>query len=187
MVALLPRRASLHLAIAVALLVAAARPASASGLTRAVARALPHPLHTTHAELVYVEASGQLDVVLRVFADDFAAAVMRGNGMRALPAGALPPDSAMFRYVSERFGVVAPPVNGNARPVPLRWCGVRRNAPMLFLCLRAEKAGPLRGARVRNVLMSEVFDDQVNMVQATVGGRHQMLLFTKRDGTKQLS
>ena len=156
-------------ALAVAMLLAAvARPAQA------------HPLHTTLAELSYDPATRVLNVSLRVFADDFAAAVARGAGARTV--GALPPDSAMFRYVAERFAVAAP----GAGPVALRWCGVRRSGDVLLLCLRATAVPALAGARVRSALLNESFADQVNLVQASYGGRRRMLLFTRGTGAKPL-
>lgn len=158
------RRAALSLA----LLLAAARPAPA------------HPLHTTLAELSYDPAARVLNVSLRVFADDFTAAVARRTGARTV--GTMPPEAAMFRYVSERFAVVTP----GAGPVALRWCGVRRAGDVLLLCLRAMGVRPLAGAHVRSALLTEVFSDQVNLVQASYGGRRRMLLFTPRDGAKPL-
>ena len=163
------RRAFAHAAIASGLLLAVApRPAHA------------HPLHTTLAELSYDPATRVLQVSLRVFTDDFTDAVARHAGVR--PVGALPPDSAMFRYVAARFAVAAP----GAGPMALRWCGVRRSGEVLLLCLRATGVPALAGARVRSALLNERFTDQVNLVQASDGGRRQMLLFTSRDGVKVL-
>ncbi len=171
------RRAFAHAAIASALLLAAApRPAHA------------HPLHTTLAELSYDPATRVLQVSLRVFTDDFTNAVARRAGERAgeragvRTVGALPPDSAMFRYVAERFAIAAP----GAGPLALRWCGVRRSGDVLLLCLRATAVPALAGARVRSALLNESFADQVNLVQATYDGRRQMLLFTPRTGVKPL-
>ena len=139
-----------------------------------------HPLHTSLAELSYDPATRVLSVSLRVFADDFAAAVARRAGGRTV--GALPPDSAMFRYVAERFAVAT----RGAGPVALRWCGVRRSGEVLLLCLRAAAVPALAGARVRSALLNESFADQVNLVQANYGGRRQMLLFTPGTGVKPL-
>ena len=163
------RPACVRVASAVALLLAvASRPAHA------------HPLHTTLAELSYDRATRVLNVSLRVFADDFTNAVTRRAGVRTV--GALPPDSAMFRYVAERFAIAAP----GAGPLALRWCGVRRSGDVLLLCLRATAVPTLAGARVRSALLNEAFADQVNLVQANYDGRRQMLLFTPRTGVKPL-
>ena len=162
------RRIAIAAALLPLLLTGAPRPAHA------------HPLHTTLAELAYDPATRVLTVSLRVFTDDFTNAVARRAGARTV--GALPPDSAMFRYVAERFAVAAP----GAGPVALRWCGVRRSGEVLLLCLRATGVPALAGGRVRSALLNESFADQVNLVQATDGGRRQMLLFTSRDGVKAL-
>jgi hypothetical protein len=147
--------------------------------------ALAHPLHTTLAELSYDPSARVLNVSLRVFADDFTAAVTRRPGARteARTVASTLTDSAMFRYVAERFAVATSP---GARPVAWRWCGVRRAGDVFLLCLRAAGVPALAGSRVRSALLNEVFADQVNLVKASYGGRRQMLLFTPRDGAKPL-
>ena len=142
--------------------------------------ALAHPLHTTLAELTQDPATRTLGVSLRVFADDFSKDVARTSVGRA--GAGIPADSAMFRYVRERFAVLS--LNG--QPVPLVWCGVRRVQETLFLCLRSATPFQISGAKVRSALLSEVFPDQVNMVQANLTARRRMLLFTNRDGAKSL-
>lgn len=154
------------LALAV-LIVPASRPASA------------HPIHTTLAELSYDPSARLLNVSLRVFADDFAAAV---QPRRARGLDAMPPDSAMLRYVTERFFVIVP----GAGRMAMRWCGARREGDVLFLCLRATAQRSPAGARVSNTLLTEVFADQVNIVQASYDGRRRTVLFTPRDGVKSL-
>ena len=138
-----------------------------------------HPLHTTMAELSLGPSGGVLNVTLRVFADDFSAAVV---GRRAGGEIVIPPDSAILRYVSARFAVTS---RGTGR-VPLRGCGVRRDGNVLFLCLRGAVRGSLAGASMTNTLLTEIFPDQVNIVQASYDGRRRTLLFTPRDGAKPL-
>lgn len=141
--------------------------------------AYAHPLHTTLAALSYDATKRTITVSLRVFADDFSAAV---TGAATHTGEVLPSDSLMSRYVMQRFTVV----NASKRPVVFQWCGVKRAAEVLLLCLRASDARGLTGARVLSTLLRERFDDQVNMVQATYGGRRHMLLFTKRDDARVL-
>lgn len=138
-----------------------------------------HPLHTTLADVSFDAASQTIRVSLRVFADDFSAAVT-GTAMHT--GAVVPADTSMLRYVTERFTIV----NASKRAVALQWCGVRRAAEVLLLCLRANDSRGLAGAYVSSTLLRERFDDQVNMVQATYGGRRHMLLFTKRDNSRKL-
>ena len=148
-------------------------------LVPAARAGLAHPLHTTLTRISYDPSTRVLDVSVRVFADDFSAAVM-GRG-RAV-GDVVPPDSAMLRYVTGRFALLR---SGGAM-VPLRWCGMRRDGEALFLCLRATEQPSPTGVRMRNALLSEVFRDQVNIVQASYGRASRTLLFTPRDGMKML-
>ena len=145
----------------------------------AVRPAFAHPLHTTLTELSYDQSAHQWNVVLRVFAGDFATAV---QPRRPRGPDVMPPDSAMLRYVTERFSVIAP----GAGRLALRWCGARREGDVLFLCLRAAARGSPAGSRMTNTLLNELFSDQVNIVQASYDGRRGTVLFTSRDAVKAL-
>lgn len=136
-----------------------------------------HPLHTTLATLTFDASTRTVSVSLRVFADDFVAAV---TGTAPVANPVIPPDSVMARYVMQRFTIA------HGRAVALQWCGVKRAGETLLLCLRGSDAAGLSGLRVLSTLLREHFDDQVNMVQATYGGRRHMLLFTKRDNARVL-
>ena len=148
-------------------------------LVPAVRAAFAHPLHTTLTQLSYDASTRMLNVSVRVFADDFSAAVMPRANVGGL---VIPPDSAMLRYVSGRFVVQG----AGGRAIPLTWCGMRRDGEALFLCLRATAQPSPAGARMRNALLSEMFADQVNIVQASYGGTRRTLLFTPKDGMKTL-
>lgn len=161
-----------RVALAVALL-------ATTAVAAAPEPAVAHPLHTTMTELSYDPSSRVLEATLRVFADDFSAAV---RGGRVGGSIVIPPDSAILRYVDARFSLT---VRGGG-PVAMRWCGLRRDGVVIFLCLRGTVQGPLAGASMRNALLTEVFPDQVNIVQASYDGRRRTLLFTPRDSTKPL-
>jgi hypothetical protein len=154
---------------ALSLVAVAASPGSAEG----------HPLHTTMMDLSYDPASRALKVIIRVFADDFSAAVVPSVPRRAEIV--IPSDTAILRYVTGRVGVTGP-----GGRVSMRWCGLRREGKVLFLCLRGTVPGTLAGASLSNGLLTEMFADQVNVVQVSYDGRRHTLLFTPRDGAKAL-
>jgi hypothetical protein len=64
-----------------------------------------------------------------------------------------------------------------------------RRAPAgdrVWLCLRAPAPAATGRLVVHNRIHFELFEDQVNVVQATLGGRRQSVLFTRGDGPKPL-
>ena len=166
----IPRR--VVIAAAAAFCLVAGRPRDASA----------HPLHTTLAQIQYDAARGTLTVSLRVFTDDFGVAVARHAGVR-LPVGESPKVAAMYKYVTSRFTLT----DAAGKTMLLESCGVRNAGEMLFVCMRAKVAGPPARLRLRNTLLVESFDDQVNIVQYLSGTTRRTTLFTPGDGPKQLS
>ena len=144
-----------------------------SGVALALALGGPaaHPLHTSVTEVV-AERGGQVRVAIRVYADD-----LRGA---AQDASALPPDSAVARYVRGRFALR----DRADRPVLLRWRGLTRYEDAVIIRLQGTLPGGLPGARLANLLLTERFRDQVNVVRASWPGGSATLLFTPGDGGK---
>jgi hypothetical protein len=147
-----------------------------AGLGLAARRADSHPLLTTLSQ-VSAAPDGAVEIVVRAFVDDFAAAV---SGRAPAPAHATPTpaDSATARYLSGALVLT----DAAGRRVSLRVVAVRRTDDLIWVTLRAPAVAGGKGARLTNRVLFERYDDQVNIVQTSVGGRRQTLLFTKRDG-----
>ena len=133
-----------------------------------------HPMHTTVTELVQPDPRSPAAVQLRVFADDFQAAVPLQGHAEA--------DSAMARYLRGNFALV----DREGRPVRLAWVGAERSGDVILLRLRGDVPGGLAGARVASLVLCERFEDQVNIVRAVYAGRTATLLFTRGDASKAL-
>ena len=139
-----------------------------------------HPLHTTLVQLTYDERAHVLEGSIRVFAGDLAAAVAKHGGAKT-PDDDRVTDAAAFAYVSStlRFTDAA------HRPVALQWCGSRRAGDVLWLCVRAASSAPPTALELSDQMLCELFDDQINIVQAVSGEKHASMLFTKGDGAKR--
>ena len=127
-----------------------------------------HPLHTTITELVEDRPHGVVRATIRVFADDFGKA--RGN-------------KPELDYVMSKFSLT----DRAGRSLPLRSCGTRSTGELLWICVEATSADGLAVLKVHNGMLSDLFDDQVNVVQGTVGGARRSLLFIKGDLAKPLT
>ena len=140
-----------------------------------------HPLHTTITTITYDAASHQATVTVRVFANDLDTAIARRAHGRVL-ASILASDASRFAYLASVFTAVGP----DGRELPVQWCGSRVTGDLLWACLRLMAPRGLSGARIRNQALTELFDDQVNVVMADYDGRRESLLFTKGDAAKPL-
>jgi hypothetical protein len=142
----------------------------AAALALALA-ARAHPLHTSVTEIV-ADPGGAVRLAIRVYADDLSGAAPGSSG--------LPPDSTVARYVRGRFALR----DGTGRPVLLRWSGLTRHEDAVVIRLEGTLSGGLAGARLANLLLTERFRDQVNVVRASWPGGSATLLFTPGDGAK---
>jgi hypothetical protein len=136
-----------------------------------IAALVTHPLHTTLTQVTYRDADRTLELTVRAFADDFRA---------ALKADVT--DSAAAAYLRSTVTVF----DRSGRALALSWCGLRRVEDAFLFCLRASAPEGLKGLRVRVAILFERYDDQINIVQASNGGRRTALLFLVGDLPKPL-
>jgi hypothetical protein len=163
------RRLIIALLIAVAATPAAARSADA------------HPLHSTITELVIDPARGTVRATIRVFDDDLRSAVMRVRGGARSPDGPAW-DAAVLAYVTSVVSIGTE----RGQALALRSCGTRRTGDLVWLCLEGELARDAGVLQVRNVMLCELFEDQVNVVQGAVEGTRRSLVFVRGDRFKPL-
>jgi hypothetical protein len=149
---------------------------AAAATLGAAREAYSHPLHTTLTE-VTIGDDGRVQFVLRAFVDDFAAAITRTPAV-APAATRTPADSAAARYLEATLIVV----DDSGRRLPLQIAGIRRTNDLVWVTLRASDGRAARGVRLTNRVLFERFEDQVNIVQANIGGRRHTVLFTRREG-----
>lgn len=146
-----------------------------------VARPRVHPLHTTLTQLTYSPADRTVQVSVRTFADDFRAAVTRYVSAES-NADAAASDSAAFAYLAAAITLT----DRRGRRLALAWCGISRTGDLLWLCLRAPVPGGLDGLQVHIRLLFELYEDEINIVQASYQGKRESLLFARGDGPKRL-
>jgi uncharacterized protein DUF6702 len=139
--------------------------------------AAAHPLHTTLTEMVERSGGSGVTIVVRAFTDDLEAAVHAGTASKAEPE-----DSLLSRYVRARLSLRS----AAGDPVTLSWIGRRMTGDLTWITLQADVPGGLAGSHLRNAIHTDLFSDQVNIVQARFAGHSASLLFTGGDTEKTL-
>ncbi len=130
-----------------------------------------HPLHTTLTQLAYGDGDRTLEVSVRVFADDFQAAMRHAVT-----------EATAFSYLQSALALT----DRAGRPLPVQWCGLRRTGDVVWLCLRAPLPDGLSGLGIQARQLFDLYGDQINIVQASYGGRRVSLLFCRGDPPKRL-
>jgi hypothetical protein len=143
------------------------------GIVRA---AEAHAVHTTLTVVTVASDHRSLTLSIRVFADDFSLAVARAAGKPA-PRDSSAVAKDIDQYVLSRFTIDG---------ATLASCGVERTADTYVLCFRAVLTGGASTVRVRNLMLSELHEDQVNIVQSSGGHARETHLFTKRSAPAEI-
>lgn len=122
---------------------------------------------------------GSFQFSLRVYTNDFSAAAANHARVR-LGSDSLIDVQSALSYIRANVAVVTE----SRHPIALIPCGVNRAKDMLHFCFKSK--GALKGIRIRNTLMTELFGDQVNVVQSVIGQKRSSRLFVKGDGLKAI-
>lgn len=140
-----------------------------------------HPIHMSYTEVRHSPATNVVEISVRVYANDFAAAAARRARISLRGDSAIDTRTALA-YLQEKFGVV----DGSKRPLTLVSCGVSRSQDMLRFCFRANAPAGMSALHVRNAILTELFSDQVNVVQSVSSRGRSSRLFVRGDTWKSL-
>ena len=154
----------------VALACLAARPAAA------------HKFYTSLAQVEYNAETKSVEVSLRVFADDFELALTRRAGRpvkleRTEDAGRL-----ALEYLRETFVLR----NREGEAKALKFVGIDVQNQVAWLYFEAEMPEGLAGARLRDHVLFELFEKQVNVVDFKWAGGRSKLVFARGDGEREV-
>lgn len=131
-----------------------------------------HPIHTTLT--VVTPARGSATLMLRVFADDFATVVARHAG-QPTPRDSSASIADAYRYLSSRIHLQT----SDGRRIAFVSCGLRRQAEVYWACLRVPMPADARDILLQHQVLTELHDDQVNVVQVASDGARRTMLFTR--------
>ncbi len=136
-----------------------------------------HPIHTSLAEADYNRSTQKLEIALRVFADDFEAALAKRAGrpvaLAKTPAAEF--DALARAYLAENFTVRS----AAGQPAAPRWVGKQLEdaANELWLFVEYPFPGDVDGALIRHGFLRELFPNQLNSVLVRAGPRAVTLVF----------
>lgn len=146
---------------------------------------LAHKFHASITQMDYNDKEQSVEVVIRFFIDDFEAAI---NQHAKRPLKFSTPQSlkakthtdAVLGYVRERFELKG----RTGAPVKFNWVGMELQSDMLYVYFEGKLAGGLAGAQVRNRVLHELYEDQVNIVNFKYDGKQSGTMFNLQDGFK---
>lgn len=137
-----------------------------------------HPIHVTVTEIEHDEKDKRLEIMLRVFSDDFELALRKDQNNPELDLlqhkKAQTLDAMISQYVAKHLKVT---VDGKAQK--LVYLGHEQESDALVLYIEGANVKKLGTIFVSNDFLTDVHDDQSNLVHVTVKGAVKSLRLTK--------
>jgi hypothetical protein len=139
-----------------------------------------HKYYTSLAQVEYNAESKTVEVSLRVFADDLELALTRRAGRRVSLDRTKDADHLALAYLRDTFEIK----NRDGETKALRWVGMELRSDIAWLYVEAEMPEGLAGARLRDHVLFELFEKQVNTVSVRYPGAKADIVFARGDGER---
>lgn len=128
-----------------------------------------HPLHISVTEIEYNEKAEALQIISRIFVDDLEVAVREKKSMPELdilnPNKGLTTQTLIADYLKDHLKIKL-----DGKPQQLNLLGYEEEN-FAFICyIEIEKVKNFKVIEVENTVITEIFDDQSNLVHITYKG-----------------
>lgn len=142
---------------------------------------LTHAFHTSITQIEYNSKAKTYEISVRLFTDDFEIALDTENkikGTKILDGDKN--DALVTSYISKHFTITSP----QNKKASYKYIGKENEelATWIYLELPADQL--IKGSKIQQLSMMELFDDQVNILNYRNGEERKTLLFDTKNKVK---
>lgn len=136
-----------------------------------------HEMHNSMADLTYNQSAKVLEVQLTIYSDDLLAALEKANPGKKLKIDTSKEAvAAIHQYVAKKFVIL----DAANRPQTIRFIQDEITSESVKVYFSVLNIKDMKGKKLKNTVLSDVFDDQVNMVNVLMpSGASAYLMFQK--------
>lgn len=143
-----------------------------------------HEFYVSLCKIRYFLGQKTVEVVIRTFADDLESAVKKRTGVRLhlfSPREHTKSDSLINDYLSAHFSLTL-----NGKVIPLKYKGKRQDFDVAECRWRAGNIPQPQKITVQTDLLTDMYEDQTNVVQVEAGGEKKRFNLNKQITTISL-
>lgn len=130
-----------------------------------------HPLHVSVTEINLNTSEKILEISCRIFTDDFEKVLARNYKTKVDLINSTD-RAAMEKLVSD-FVQQHLLLKADNRRLQLEYLGYERDNDAIYCYLQVENMTGLKTLEVNNSILHDVFNDQINLMHVTVGGKRK--------------
>lgn len=143
-----------------------------------------HDFHVSITKIDLNPESKKLEIMIKLFTDDLSEALNQKYGTNFMLGTASEPPNANDRlkeYVNGQFSISV-----NGKPVELNYLGKQQEDDATWVYIESERVGKIRSMAVSNPLLTDLFDDQANLINVKVEGKKGGLTLRKGETTGEV-
>jgi hypothetical protein len=139
---------------------------------------LAHPLHVSVTEIAFQEQKKSLEIMMRVFADDLEE-TLRSDLRQpeldiAAPKNGQTTDQMIDNYLKKHFKIIV-----DAKELKAGYLGHEREGEAFIFFIEVTNLKKLKTIEIKNDIITELYEDQSNLVHVTVNKVVKSLRLTR--------
>ncbi|WP_229368371.1 DUF6702 family protein [Fibrisoma limi] len=148
--------------------------------------ARPLRLHDFHASVTQMQFNPKekaFEISIRLFTDDLETALAKESGQKIHLSANDKFDPLIEKYVRAHFAYVT----SDRQRKPTEYVGYELEADACWVYLQMPYAEAFQGGQMKQDILMELFDDQVNMVNIQYSGQKKTFVFRKNQPIQPIS
>ena len=146
-----------------------------------------HEFHASVTQMQYNAKEQTFEISVRIFTDDFEKALSAASGSKVVlnpSSGGVTDknDPLIEKYIHTHFTYTNPQRQAKL----IKYVGHETEADANWLYLEMPYAEPFKGGLLKQNVLMELFDDQVNMVNVQYQGQKKTFVFRKNQPVQDL-
>ncbi|MGM9509463.1 DUF6702 family protein [Larkinella sp. GY13] len=143
-----------------------------------------HPVHTSITQMQYNAAEKTFEVSLRVFTDDLEEALTKENNNQRVRLSDKDANGPLVeRYVRKHFGLTS----ASRQRKPYRFLGKEQEVDATWIYIEIPYTEPVQGSLLQQSMLTDLFDDQMNLVNVSYLAEKKTVLFRKSNTQQVLT
>jgi hypothetical protein len=144
-----------------------------------------HPLHLSVMEIAHDQKEKELEITLRVFIDDLQSAIrnkLNQEDLDILHPANTTSDKLIWEYLQPHLSVQ---LDGKRQTI--KYLGHEADADALTFYIQVQPVKTWKTIEIKNSILTELFEDQSNLVNITLGEKTKSLRLMQDNPSGKLS
>lgn len=147
--------------------------------------ALAHDFHTSITDIKYNPRNQTLEVALKVFTDDLENALSRFTKTKVVyNSASAAQQEQLYTYLQSKLSFEL----AKGKPLKYKLLGSEAETDAVWMYVEVPvKGNALAQLYIKNAVLTEVFDDQMNIVNLNYKGKTESMLLQRGEEVKKIS